>query len=289
MIVKTVSTDIPSYCTFVVSKGSGEIYVVLGNCINDDDCTLWCAHWESGTHTQLDINDLQPAEPAGPDYPNVVARVESWAACGDEQAMFWLEWWYEGTNHPRSVWYYMAAIRKAPDAYGWVAGRVHSDAYYAATCRGVPVPDLAFLAEICEFCQVRGSLSGCARLDLGDWREALAKAQTATHEAWGFPAAARQLHKQWPWLPEAVREAAREGVDMCGDSDVWISAHHDCGPCDYDYPLGVDAYVITIRHRGWLAFKTLEEAKQCYLVLQSAGFEAQKQWVDQLECGSWFH
>lgn len=91
---------------------------------------------------------------------------------------------YEGRNHPRSVWYHMAAMRRSPEHHGWALERVWGDARTACTCKGVPTPDLAFLMEIDEF---NGSEVW------GGWKEAVAKAAKAVHVAAAIHTAQHRL------------------------------------------------------------------------------------------------
>jgi len=99
--------------------------------------------------------------------------------------MWWLAWWHEGKNHPKSVWYYVAAIRANPKKHGWVLDRLYGDARSACVCNGIPTPDLGFLANIPEI----------TALQIGkDWEEAVRQAEQAEH----VPAAEQrisQVHK----------------------------------------------------------------------------------------------
>lgn len=126
---------------------------------------------ETGNRTDPLVLTLKPtlteiAKPA------LLDKFASWAREGNPHAIWWLAWWFEGVNHPKSVWYYVAAMRIDPDGHGWVQSRLASDARSAHMCEGVPKPDLSFLSEIPE---LQGS-----RIR-PDWREALRNAESAIH------------------------------------------------------------------------------------------------------------
>lgn len=159
--------------------GSKRTFLLLGNSIQNDD-TIWCADWRTGKRFDV-LNYLLRSLPDDQQVPTeeVEARMTQWARKGDADAAWWLGWWHDGTNHPKSVWFYMAAMRKDPKAFGWALERVYSDAKYAGTCEGVPAPDLDFLREIQEFDGAK---------EWGDWREAIAKSVVAVH----IPAAPEQ-------------------------------------------------------------------------------------------------
>lgn len=152
--------------------GSTRTFVLLGNSIQDDD-TIWCSDWRTGKRFDVK-NYLLRILPEAQQVTTgeIQDRMAQWAKKGNADAAWWLAWWYEGTNHPKSVWYYMAALRKDPKAFGWALNRVYSDARHACMCEGIEAPSLDFLREIQEFNGVKV---------WGDWREAIAKAETATH------------------------------------------------------------------------------------------------------------
>lgn len=151
----------------------GRVAMVAGNSLNSHG-QLWLFDWESSQDGNFPLSMLTPR----PDRRSlsegvILDRVGEWARDGVASAMWWLAWWHEGRNHPKSVWYYVAAIRRAPSDHSWALDRVRADAQYACMCSDVPAPDLAFLGAIPE-------MSGQI---LTDWREAIRKAEATAHIA----------------------------------------------------------------------------------------------------------
>jgi hypothetical protein len=103
----------------------------------------------------------------------LLQRFANWARQGNSDAMWWMAWWFEGVNHPKSIWYYVAALRADPKGHGWAQARIMSDARSAFMCRGVVEPDLAFLDNIPE---LRGERIG------RDWKSAVELAEVARHQ-----------------------------------------------------------------------------------------------------------
>jgi len=150
-----------------VFKVRGEAVCVLGNSL-DDDGLLWCATWIGGLRRNLAPSAFKRAERLPVATEQVVAQCEAWARAGDAEAAWWLGWWYDGSKHAKSTWYYIAAIRRDRDTHGWALGRVISDALYGVTCEGVPMPSLLPLHSIEEFQTRRIS---------ADWEEAIRAAE----------------------------------------------------------------------------------------------------------------
>ncbi len=151
-----------------------KVVLVMGNCSHEDD-TIWCAEYVSGVRCDPPAADLkrlpQRQQHA---WDEVKATVTRWAHEGNSDALWWLAWLYEGSNHPRSVWYYIAAMRRNPEAHGWALSRVYSDSRNPIMSEGVTAPDTGFLVEIAEF--------NGAKV-WGDWQEAVTKAANAVHIA----------------------------------------------------------------------------------------------------------
>lgn len=147
--------------------------VLCGNVLANDG-TVWCMRWSDGER----VNPLFSALTPHPKHRYLYAddleyQFHQWALDGNRHAMWWLAWWFEGTNHPKSIWYYVAAMRAGPRSFGWAQGRVMSDARSACMCEGVPKPDLTFLGVIPE---MQGEPIG------DDWKSAVATAYEAVHK-----------------------------------------------------------------------------------------------------------
>lgn len=105
---------------------------------------------------------------------SIVNRFEWWAHLGNSHAMWWLAWWNEGINHPKSIWFYVAAIRAAPESHSWAWERIKANAKTPCLCPGVLEPTLDFLEEIPE-------IQGNPRESRDDWKLAVYKAFSAVH------------------------------------------------------------------------------------------------------------
>lgn len=151
---------------------AGRIAVICGNSISEQK-TLWVMDWNSGDRADAPVGQLALREDRKTLSETVlVARFGEWARAGNSNAMWWLAWWFEGTNHPKSVWYYVAALRADPREHDWALDRIRGDARSPGLCEGTPQPDLSFLAGIPE---MRGQAVGA------DWAAAVDQAERAVH------------------------------------------------------------------------------------------------------------
>lgn len=156
----------------VIDRSTGRLVVILGNSETEHG-KLWCAEWDTLKSYDANTDDLvYQCQIEKPDWNKLISRMEDVASNGDSDAMWWCAWAYEGINHPRSVWYYIAAMRRSPQRHGWALERVWSDAHSGYMCKGVPKPDLSFLGEIEEF-QDAGRW--------GDWKSAVLIAANSIH------------------------------------------------------------------------------------------------------------
>jgi len=177
---------------WTLGKG-GQVVVVLGNCVAANN-TIWCAIDETGEQVRGVVSEMSFKEARAIEV--TVEKCQRWARAGNASASWWCGWWFEGVNHPKSVWYCIAALRREPEKHGWALSRIVSDSYHAAVCEGVAEPDLAFLNDIAEFRQVIGGvpkwgreqfLSVCdefiegSDVQLGSWQEAIRHAEEAIH------------------------------------------------------------------------------------------------------------
>lgn len=165
--------------------------LVMGNGISER-YTVWCADWQTGE--RVDVLNYRLRELPNTEQPptqEVIERVIAWVRTGNSDAAWWLGWWFEGTNHPKSIWYYVAAMRANPGNHGWVLERLYSDARSACMCEGIPSPDLGFLENIPE---MQGHPIE------KDWKEAVRQAENAVHVPAAEPTAA-QVHKVEYFVP----------------------------------------------------------------------------------------
>jgi hypothetical protein len=167
---------------------------------------LWCANWETGATLDVPVDALV-AVPAAeqPAFDQAYARIASWAEAGSSDAMWWLGQWHEGSEHARSIWYYIAAHRRDPAEHGWALRRNTANARFGLMCPGKPLPSLDFLRDIAEF-RV-GEVST-------DWKAA----ERAAREAVDVPVAGAQV--------EAMFSLMREGVDV--DQAGWQAGVPTC-------------------------------------------------------------
>ncbi len=150
----------------------GRTAVICGNCISERE-TIWVMDWESGARVDAPVLKLEPRQDQSSiEHDVLIARFVEWARAGNPDAMWWLAWRFEGKNHPKSVWYYIAALRADPKGHGWAHGRIMDDAHAAYMCKGVPWPCIEFLKDIPE---MQGYSIG------RDWVTAVANAEKAIH------------------------------------------------------------------------------------------------------------
>jgi len=150
---------------------AGRVAIIATNTIEIGK-TIWVMDRDSGDEGYARLEDLILLEDRNSmTLDEVVALFTAWAKDGRSAAMWWLGWWFEGTNHARSVWYYIAALRANPAQHSWAAGRIISDAYTASMCKGYPKPNLDFLNDIPEITT--------RKLHVGLWEQALNMALSA--------------------------------------------------------------------------------------------------------------
>ncbi len=176
------STTTPGPGTLCLS-GRRQVFI-LGNCVNENG-EIWCADRKTGKPIYVAAAGLRPA-PTTHQEGELLQLATQWARAGESHAAWWLGWVHEGSNHPKSVWYYIAAIRRSRKTYGWLLERVLSDARYGVMCAGTPQPCVKFLQDVCEY---RGQQSN-------DWKAAIERAECAAHVT------ATDLH-----IEEAIRFA----------------------------------------------------------------------------------
>lgn len=150
----------------VEDSSTGGLVVVLGD--KEVNGTVWCADWRSLRSYDAQVRNLRRSTAESPTWWKLLARLEQMAVKGDPDAMWWCASAYGGTNRATSTWYFVAAMRRDPEKYGWAFERVLIDASASSRSAGMPPPDLSFMQEIAEF---RGGKQGW-----GDWREAIQKA-----------------------------------------------------------------------------------------------------------------
>lgn len=135
---------LPPLLTTCLYGDRTRIAVVMGNCPYANG-SIWCHDLETGSRVDLHLDEMH--EDSVQFETNVlVSIIEGWAEGGNADAAWWLGWFYQGVNHSKSVWYYIAAIRMSPAAAVWAFGRIQE-------------------------------LFG----KLGDWKEAITKAKSETH------------------------------------------------------------------------------------------------------------
>lgn len=136
---------------------------------------VWCALWRTGGRLDILPENLRALDPESqPAIDSILSRVSLWARKGNEDAAWWLGWWYEGTACCRSTWYYMAAMRLNPKALGWALQRTISDAVCGLTGSSPhPLMDIAFLGRLHEVVTRQWST---------DWLGAIIAAEAAGSE-----------------------------------------------------------------------------------------------------------
>lgn len=158
-----------------VWKHNGRDVFILGNCVEDDG-TIWVADRRTGKSAHVHPSALSLVRTRTDTVAELTERCIGWARRGDADAAWWLGWYFEGEQHAKSVWYYVAAMRKAPEAFAWAWQRVYGDALDAYMCEGAPTPCIKFMHDVAEFNGRRSA----------DWQEAIAKAESAVDEAVGW-------------------------------------------------------------------------------------------------------
>lgn len=174
---KPYQVNRPNYGDLVYDRESNVLAVVLGNSVQENG-SIWCVAWDEaselyGTEGRPSVKDLEIRGKI--DFKVLVKRMEQFAKEGQAHAMFWLGWWYEGVNHPKSTWYYIAAIRADTEAYKWVFERLYADTFYGAMTKGVKYPTLKFITEIMEFVE--------RKIPRTKWLMAIEKAEAAKHRS----------------------------------------------------------------------------------------------------------
>jgi hypothetical protein len=139
---------------------------ILGNAIQEDG-TIWVANRRTGRSYHVPTKALTLVKVRS--NADVVNSCIVWARKGNAAAAWWLGWYFEGTQHTKSIWYYITAMRKEPFHYGWAWSRVYADAKSVILCEGVPTPCIEFLQDIPEF-NNRPS---------DGWQDAVSKAESA--------------------------------------------------------------------------------------------------------------
>lgn len=161
----------------------GREVFVLGNSPSEDGRTIWSAERQTGRRIDAVIEAMTPTSTSGATTLSELVNLSTaWARDGNSDASWWLGWWFEGVNHPKSIWYYIAAIRLNADCHGWAIDRIAGDARFGCMCSGTPQPDISFLKGIPELCGKRIS---------PDWMKAIENAESAVHQ----PASAAQIEQ----------------------------------------------------------------------------------------------
>ncbi len=162
---------------------AGRVAVITGN-LPDDEKPLWVMCWDTGESTHAPLTSLKLRDDRfSVSYLHLAERFELWARAGNADAMWFLGWWYEVINHQRSTWYYIAAIRAAPNQYVWALARVIDDARSPGTRLSshddstieYPYPNLDFLSQIPEITE--------RKLQIDQWAVAVAAAESSPNTA----------------------------------------------------------------------------------------------------------
>lgn len=205
----------PSYGQ--VWEYQGHEVFILGNCASDDGKTIWASNRQTGKRMDAVIKELIPTSVTGKDtLGELTGKCVEWAKAGNADAAWWLGWRMDGENHPKSMWYYLAAIRMNPNAYSWYLSNLHDNGKFGAMCSGVTQPDINYMREIPEF--IGQGISS-------NWLQAIAGAEAAIHK----PATASQLERAMEFLATGVEceRAAwdagltRQGLTLTGQYKAW--------------------------------------------------------------------
>ncbi len=161
----------PSYGQ--VWQYQGEQVFILGNGTYDDGLTIWAARRITGERVDATVAKLIPTAITSTNtFGELTRRCAVWARAGNADAAWWLGWRFDGVNLPKSLWYYLAAIRKAPRAYGWYLSNLFDNALYGIMCEGEPQAHIGFIKDIAEFNDRKPSTN---------WQDAIALAENAVH------------------------------------------------------------------------------------------------------------
>lgn len=151
-----------------------EIFI-LGNTIKDG--LIWSADRITGERLDPNIDDLSLFDSGmshRQEFNELLASAVRWARDGNADAAWWLGWYFQGTHHPKSVWYAIAAIRMNRPAFGWAFSLTYDNGCYGAVSSGTPYPSILFMKKIHEFATNKWS---------SDWQEAIQQAEISVHEA----------------------------------------------------------------------------------------------------------
>jgi len=160
----------PCYCEVWYSSTYEREFLILGNSTQEDG-SIWAFDLDHQEMCYMPIKDTKYVRKFGFDETNMLCIERAKKGCAD--SMWWLAWINEGTNHPKSVWFYIAALRANPDKHSWAFKRIYADSRSSYMCEGVEEPCLEFLGEIEDF--QTGSIGD-------DWKAAIDKALTAVHK-----------------------------------------------------------------------------------------------------------
>lgn len=122
------------------------------------------------------------------------------------------------SNHPRSIWYYIASLRMTKGQPRWALKRIYADAYTGGMCKDVPEPCLRFMQEIPEF---NGAKTW------GDWKQAIACAGRAIHEPVSTEAIAQAVA-----LGEVGDMTQREVLRACAVTEQGLARWRSASPRD---------------------------------------------------------
>lgn len=148
---------------------------ILGNTIKDG--LIWSADRITGERLDPKIDDLSALDSGmshRQEFNELLDSAIRWAREGNADAAWWLGWFNQGTHHPKSVWYAIAAIRMNRPAFGWAFSLTYDNGCYGGVCSGTPYPSILFMKKIHEF-----TTNKCS----SDWQEAIQQAEFSVHEA----------------------------------------------------------------------------------------------------------
>ncbi len=153
------------------------IAFIAGNSFNEID-RVWVMDWQTGERGDAKLDGLILRDDRfSVSKAEMLEKFSLWSRNGNADAMWFLAYWFEGINHPKSTWYYIAALRANPDQHKWAYSRIVGDTKSAYMCEGIPKPSLDFLADIPEMQE--------AKIYCSLWRKAVEQAEIAMHIAAG--------------------------------------------------------------------------------------------------------